>query len=82
MIRKFAIAVAAIAALGTASLSTANAGGGGGKGGMGGGFHHGGHFRGGIGLGLYAVNSCYQNQWVVNRRGQTVLRTINVCDDL
>lgn len=83
MIRKFAIAVAAIAALGTASLSTANAGGGGGKGGMGGGNHHfhGGHFRGGIGLGLYAVNSCYQNQWVVNRRGQTVLRTINVCDD-
>ena len=86
MIRKFAIAAAAIAALGTASLTVtpANAGGGGGgKGGGwgGGGFHHYHHgFRGGFGLGLYAVDSCYRDVIVINRRGERVLTTINVCD--
>jgi hypothetical protein len=82
MIRKFAIAAAAIAALGTASLTAttpANAGGGKG-GGWGGGFHHNHGFRGGFGLGLYAVDSCYKDVIVINRRGERVLKTINVCD--
>ena len=84
MIRKFAIAAAAIAALGTASLvaTPANAGGGGGKGGgWGGGFHHHHHFRGGFGLGVYPiVDSCYRDVLVTNRRGQTYVKTIYVCD--
>jgi len=83
MIRKFAIAFAAIAALGTASLAltTVPASAGGGKGGGFGGFHHHhGHFRGGYGFGLYPVDTCYKQVWVLNRRGETVLRTIYVCD--
>jgi hypothetical protein len=82
MIRKFAIAAAALAALGTASLTAtpANAGGAGKGGGWGGGYHHHHGFRGSFGLGLYAVDSCYKDVIVINRRGERVLRTINVCE--
>lgn len=91
MIRKLALAVAAIAALGTASLAvtaTPAAAKGGFHGGHGG--HHGGHgfhggrFRGGVSFGVYATDyeyvSCLRNVWVVNRFGDTVLRTVNYCD--
>ena len=78
MIRKFAIAAAAIAALGTVSLAATPADAKGGKGG--GGFHHHHGFRGGIGLGLVAYDSCYRTVWVVNRFGETVPRRIYVCD--
>lgn len=75
MIRKFAIAAAAIAALGTTSLALttvpASA-----KGGWG---HHHGWHRGGY-VAFYPVASCYRDVWVVTRRGERVLRTINVCD--
>jgi len=84
MIRKFALAAAAIAALGTASLTATPASA---KGMGGGGFHHhgGGHFfHGGLrvygGNYLYDDDSCLRRTWVVNRFGETVLRTINVCD--
>ena len=80
MIRKIALAVVAIAALGTASLTVTPADAKGGKGG--GGFHHGHHghfFRGGIGLGLVAYDSCYRNVWAINRFGETVLRRVYVC---
>ena len=79
MIRKFVLAAAAIAALGTVSLtaSTTPAA----AWGKGGGFHHfhGGGFRvySGIGLGVY--DSCLRTRWVVNRYGDLVLRTVNVC---
>ena len=81
MIRKLVLAAAAIAALGTVSLTATPADAKGGKGGGSfSGYHHGGHFRGGFGLGLYAVDSCYRDVWVLTRRGDRVLRTINVCD--
>ena len=79
MIRKFVLAAAAIAALGTVSLtaSTTPAA----AWGKGGGFHHfhGGGFRvySGIGLGVY--DSCLRTRWVVNRYGNLVPRTVNVC---
>ena len=80
MIRKFVLATAAIAALGTVSLSASTPAAAWGKGG---GFHHfhGGHFHGG-GLRIYSgysYDSCLRNRWVVNRFGELVLRTINVC---
>jgi hypothetical protein len=85
MIRNFVLAAAAVAALGTASLTPAAAKGFHGGGFHGGGFHGGGfhhHGFGGFrvysGVGLY--DSCLQNRWVVNRYGNLVLRTINVCD--
>ena len=80
MIRKLVIAAAAIAALGTVSLtaSTTPAA----AWGKGGGFHghhfHGGGFRVYSGIGLYG-DSCLRNRWVVNRFGNLVLRTVNVC---
>ena len=78
MIRKFVLAAAAIAALGTVSLtaSTTPAA----AWGKGGGFHHfhGGGFRVYSGIGLYG-DSCLRNRWVVNRFGNLVLRTVNVC---
>jgi hypothetical protein len=76
MIRNFVLAAAAIAALGTVSLSATPASA---KGFHGGGFH-GGHFRGGIGFYGYSGYSCLRNVWVVTRFGDSVLRTINVCD--
>ena len=82
MIRKFAIAAAALAALGTASLTATSASA---KPFGGGGYHH--HFHGGWGHGYriyggpaYLYDSCLRRTWVVNRFGETVLRTINVCD--
>jgi len=77
MIRKTALAVAAIAALGMASLTATPAAAKGGGGG--GGFHHGHFYRGGIGLGLVAYDSCYRNVWVINRFGEPVLRRVYVC---
>ena len=81
MIRKFVLAAAAIAALGTVSLtaSTTPAA----AWGKGGGFHghhhfHGGGFRVYSGIGPYG-DSCLRNRWVVNRYGDLVLRTVNVC---
>ena len=80
MIRKFAIAAAAIAALGTVSLSASTPAAAWGKG-------------GGLAITstaatsaaawprIYAgYNSCLRNRWVVNRVGELVLRTVNVCD--
>ena len=79
MFRKFAIAAAAIAALGTVSLSASTPAAAWHKGG---GFHHHfhrGHFHGG-GIRIYSgYNSCLRNRWVVNRYGDLVLRTVNVC---
>jgi hypothetical protein len=79
MIRKFVLAAAAIAALGTASLLTtapASA-----HGWHGGGHHHfHGHYHGGYRfhrVGYY--DSCLRSRWVVNRFGQMVRRTVNVC---
>jgi hypothetical protein len=79
MIRKFVLAAAAIAALGTVSLtaSTTPAA----AWGKGGGFHshhfHGGGFRVYSGIGLYG--SCLRTRWVVNRFGNLVPRTVNIC---
>ena len=75
MFRKFAIAAAAIAALGTVSLSASTPAAAWHKGG---GFHH---FHGyGGGLRVYSgYDSCLRNRWVVNRAGDLVLRTVNVC---
>ena len=77
MFRKFTIAAAAIAAFGTVSLSASTPAAAWGKGG---GFHfHGHHFHGG-GLRIYTgYDSCLRNRWVVNRFGDLVLRTVNVC---
>ena len=80
MIRRFAIAAAAIAALGTASLTASSPAAAFGKGG---GFHghfHGGGFRVYSGVGLYGYDSCLRTRWVVNRRGELVPRTFNICD--
>ena len=80
MIRKFAIAAAAIAALGTASITASTPAAAWGKGG---GFHghhfHGGGFRVFTGVGLYETDSCLRTRWVVNRRGELVPRTFNIC---
>jgi len=83
MFRKFAIAAAAIAALGTASLTASTPAAAWGKGGGFHGHHH--HFHGGglriyTGVGLYDYDSCLRTRWVVNRRGELVRRTFNVCD--
>ena len=78
MFRKFAIAAAAIAALGTVSLSASTPAAAWHKGG---GFHHfhGGHFYGG-GLRVYSgYDSCLRTRLVVNRFGELVRRTVNVC---
>ena len=77
MIRKFVLAAAAIAALGTVSLTASTS-----PAAAWGGFHghhhfHGGGFRVYSGIGLYG--SCLRNRWVVNRYGDLVLRTVNVC---
>lgn len=79
MFRKFAIAAAAIAAIGTVPLSASTPAAAGAKGG----FHHihGHHFHGG-GLRIYSgygYGFCLRNRWVVNRFGELVLRTVNVC---
>jgi hypothetical protein len=81
MIRKLALTVAAIAALGTASLAvTATPAAAGWKHHH---HHHGhGHWRGGFRVyaGDYGYyNGCLKRVWGVNRFGETVLRTINVC---
>jgi len=83
MIRKFVLAAAAIAALGTASLTvTATPASAKHWGGGGGGFHHHG-FHGFRTFGTYgayaAYDSCLRTRWVVNRYGNLVPRTINVC---
>ena len=78
MIRNFVLAAAAIAALGTVSLSASTPAAAWGKGGH---HFHGGHFHGG-GLRIYSgygYDSCLRNRWVVNRYGDLVLRTVNVC---
>jgi hypothetical protein len=85
MIRKFVLAAAAIAALGTVSLTASTTPAAAwGKGGGFGGFHH---FHGGFGgfrvysgIGLYdTYDSCLRTRWVVNRYGNLVPRTVNVC---
>ena len=77
MIRKFVLAVAAVAALGTVSLPASTPASAHFKGGHH--FHGGGHFFGG-GLRVYTgYDSCLRNRWVVNRFGDLVLRTVNVC---
>jgi hypothetical protein len=80
MIRKFAIAFAALAALGTASLTltaTPASAKGWGKGGH----HH--HHHGFHGLRVYSgvglYNGCLRTRWVVNRYGNLVPRTVNIC---
>ncbi len=76
MIRKFVLAFTALAALGTVSLSAVTPASAHHFGG-GGGFHHGGHFRG---IGFYpGYDSCLRTRWVVNRFGNLVPRTVNVC---
>jgi hypothetical protein len=81
MIRKLVLAAAAIAALGTASLTvTATP-----AAAKGWGFHHHGfhgrHFFRGIGFAAPIIlSSCYRRTWVINRYGEEVLRTVNVCD--
>jgi hypothetical protein len=74
MIRKFVLAAAAIAALGTVSLTATTA-----PAAAKGGFHHfhGGGFRVYSGIGLY--DSCLRTRWVVNRFGNLVPRTVNIC---
>ena len=78
MIRKFVLTAAAIATLGIASLTVtatpASA-----KHWGGGGFHHHG-FHGFRTFGVYpAYASCLRTRWVVNRYGNLVPRTVNVC---
>ena len=78
MIRKFVLAAAAIAALGTASLTATTPAAA--KGWGGGGFHHHHGFHGFRRVGFYTgYDSCLRTRWVVNRFGETVLRTVNVC---
>ena len=83
MIRKFVIAAAAIATLGTASLAVTTT-----PAAAAGGFHHGHHSHGhrhfGHGFRFYGpaysyYDSCLRRTWVINRYGESVLRTINVC---
>ena len=77
MIRKLVTAFAAVAALATASLSlsispaAAHHWGGGG-------FHHS-HFGGLRVYTGYGYDSCLRTRWVVNRYGNLVPRTFNVC---
>ena len=79
MIRKFILATAAVAALSADSLTASTPAAAWGKGG----FHH--HHLGlgwyGGGYRVYGVgyDSCYRRVWGVNRFGEPVLRTINVC---
>ena len=85
MIRKLVLAAAAIAALGTASLTVTAT-----PAAAKGGFHHGHHGHHGFhgrhffrGFGYAApiiLSSCYRRTWVINRYGEEVLRTVNVCD--
>ena len=70
MIRKFVLAAAAIAALGTVSLTASTT--------PAAAWGKGGGFRVYSGVGLYG-DSCLRNRWVVNRYGDLVLRTVNVC---
>ena len=77
-IRKFVIAAAAVAALGAASLTvTATP-----AAAKGWGHHHHHHhgFHGFRGHRVYAgYDPCLPTRWVVNRFGNLVLRTVNVC---
>ena len=78
MIRKLVLAAAAVAALGTVSLTASTPAAAWGKGG----FHHfhGGGFRVYSGIGLYnGYDSCLRTRWVVNRFGNLVPRTVNIC---
>jgi hypothetical protein len=82
MTRKIALVAAAIAVLGAASLAGTAPALAKGKG-FGGGFHHHhhGHFRG-FGWGGPVVSyydSCLRRVWAVNRFGELVRRTVNVC---
>jgi hypothetical protein len=81
MIRKLALAVVAAAALGTASLAvTATPAAAGWKGKHFHGFH--GHWHGGLRFyaGPYGYyDGCLKRVWRVNRFGEPVLRTIDVC---
>lgn len=77
MIRKLILAAAAVAAFGTLSLTaTAPASAHG---------WHGHHFHGHFGyrhFGVYGVgyyDPCLRTRWVVNRYGELVRRTVNVC---
>ena len=83
MIRKLVLAAAAIATLGTASLTATTPAAAWGKGGgFGGGFHHHHGFHGGgfRGFRVYAgYDSCLRTRWVMNRYGEMVLRTYNIC---
>jgi hypothetical protein len=79
MIRKLALTFAAVAALGTASLAvtpTPASAGWKGKHGHHGHFHRGFRFYAGD-YGYY--DGCLKRVWVVNRFGEEVLRTVNVC---
>jgi len=83
MIRKLVLAAAAIAALGTASL-TVTATPAAAKGFKFHHHHHGFHgrhfFRGVAFAAPIILSSCYRHVWVINRYGEEVLRTVNVCD--
>ena len=82
MIRKLILAAAAVATLGTVSLTATTPAAAWGKGGGFGGFHHHHGFYGGgyRGFRVYAgYDSCLRTRWVVNRYGNLVPRTINVC---
>ena len=77
MIRKFILATAAVATLGVASLASTTP-----AAAWGWGWHHHHHHFGFYrGYGLYRVgyDSCLRRVWVVNRFGETVLRTYNIC---
>jgi hypothetical protein len=79
MIRKLVLAAAAIATLGTVSLTATTPAAAWGKGG---GFHHHHHgFHGGFrGFRVYSgYDSCLRTRWVMNRYGELVLRTYNIC---
>lgn len=78
MIRKFVLAAAAIAALGTVSLGSTTPAAAWGK------HHHhfhghGLYFGGGYGYRVGYYDSCLRTRWVVNRFGELVRRTVNVC---
>jgi len=80
MFRKFVLAAAAVAALGTVSLTASTTP----AAAWGKGFHHHhghhGHFwRGGFRYYGIAYDGCLRRVWRVNRFGEPVLRTVNVC---
>ena len=82
MIRKLVLAAAAVATLGTASLTATTPAAAWGKGGGFGGVHHHHGFHGGgyRGFRVYAgYDSCLRTRWVMNRYGELVLRTYNIC---